>query len=143
MLTETKMQSQSLWSTHTGLIEKWLNERQELLVKYCDVAGIEPCKHAGSIKERMQGFCEILIDYLSVGHFEVYEHILEEKDTDRQTATLYPHIAATTEMALEFNDKYDSKSSFETLTQDLSKLGVALATRFELEDRMLQQARAA
>lgn len=141
MLTENK--SSSLWSSSHGLIDKWLEERQELLVKYCNVAGIEPCHAGGSLKDRVQDFCEILIDYLSVGHFEVYEHILEERDCAGEAARFYPKIAATTETALAFNDKYDSKSSYEQLPGDLSALGVILATRFDLEDKMLSRAHAA
>lgn len=54
---------------------------------------------------------------------------------------LYPRIAATTEEAVAFNDKYDCGdhcSDLAELAGDLSRLGEELAARIELEDRLLQ-----
>lgn len=124
---------------HTPLINKWLEERRDLLVSYCDVAGVQPYQPENPIERRLQDFCEILVDYISVGHFEMYQHLLDEGIADAELAEkIYPHIAATTERALEFNEKYESSNTdWQSLPKDLSQLGVALAARFELEDKMI------
>ena len=40
---------------------------------------------------------------------------------------------ATTELILDFNDKYQETDDLDTLNTDLSKVGEWLATRFELK----------
>ena len=124
---------------YTPLINKWLAERQELLVHYCDVAGVQPYQPDNPIERRLQEFCEILVDYISVGHFEMYQHLLDEGYVATELADkVYPRIAATTERALDFNEKYESSATnWQSLPKDLSQLGVALAARFELEDKMI------
>ena len=126
-------------SGYTPLINRWLEERQQLLIKYCSVAGVQPYQPNNPIEQRLQDFCDLLVDYVSVGHFEMFQHLIDEGYTTSAFADrLFPRIAATTEKALEFNEKYEANlSDWVSLPQDLSQLGVALAARFELEDRMI------
>jgi regulator of sigma D len=46
-------------------------------------------------------------------------------------------IQPSTELILDFNDKYLATDDLEALTQDLSNVGEALAQRFESEDKMI------
>ncbi|NIV74814.1 MAG: Rsd/AlgQ family anti-sigma factor, partial [Gammaproteobacteria bacterium] len=84
--------------------------------------------------------------YIASGHFGLYERISEGKERRRGVVKLaeklYPRIANTTQMAVEFNDVYekmngDSKSG--ELTGMLSKLGEELAVRIELEDQLISE----
>ena len=132
------------WSGVNDMIERWLQERQSLIVQYCALSGV----HAFSPKTertnlRLQKFCQLLVDYVSSGHFEVYYQLIREaEEFDDGSAelakSLFPYINATTEMAMAFNDKYlDAKGPFTNLSKNLSKLGETLATRFEYEDRLI------
>ena len=53
---------------------------------------------------------------------------------------VYPHIVKTTDAILAFNDKYektDLRRGADGLSDDLSRLGEALADRIQLEDRVI------
>lgn len=90
-------------------------------------------------------FCELLVDYVSAGHFEVYDKIVANceltGELKQQLAkTLYPRIGETTQAALEFNDRYADGASDDELMEfdkDLAALGHALEARFELEDQLI------
>jgi regulator of sigma D len=52
---------------------------------------------------------------------------------------VYPRLLASTEKAVEFNDRYEHASAEvrrRDLPGDLSRLGEELALRFEIEDRL-------
>lgn len=127
------------------LIEKLLAERQQMLILFCTVAGLSPFTHDKPIETELEEFCEILIDYVSVGHFETYERILTD-NSNNEVAVLklanqvYPHIVETTDTAISFNDKYDSSNTAvprDDLDSDLSELIGDIAIRIELEDRLI------
>jgi regulator of sigma D len=130
------------------LISKLTEERAEVLVLYCRLAGVEPYYDKPSrqtMQPMLQQMCQILVDYLAIGHFSLYERIIngnERRKHVRELANnLYPSIAKTTEVALDFNDKYDCEDHCEITSDfdtDLSRLGEALATRIEMEDQLIQ-----
>lgn len=124
------------------LIKKLQNERNELWYLYCDFAQLKPFAATESVKKRLTQFSQMLIDYLSLGHFGVYERLLtgkERRDNVLEIAKkIYPELEATTEIAVAFNDKYDASdklNSLNELEQDLSVLGEHLAKRIDLEDQ--------
>lgn len=124
------------------LIEKLQSERDQLWFLYCDLATLKPFPATDAIKKRLNQFSQILIDYLSLGHFGVYERLLngkERRDNILEIAKkIYPEIEATTEVAVAFNDKYEATgtlTSFGDLEKDLSILGEHLAKRIDLEDQ--------
>jgi regulator of sigma D len=127
------------------LVGKLVTERTEMLATFCRLAGIEPYNASDkSVQTLLQEFCQILVDYVAAGHFAVYERILEGKERRREVsdiaAEVYERIAQTTDMALDFNDKYDCEdhcTALDSLSKDLSKLGEELALRIELEDKLL------
>ena len=131
-----------------NLIDQLKTERAEVLVNFCRVAGIESYKNPGqqaSPEECLRDFCQIMVDYLAAGHFGLYQRVVDgnerRQDISDLAAELYPEIAKTTQFALDFNDKYEheTEDAFdESFSEDLSQLGEALATRIELEDRLLQ-----
>lgn len=141
-------QAQQKWGGSHSVIDAWLAERQELLVLYYKVAGCSPSRNDKALPEQVdiQSFCQILMDYLSAGHFEIYDNIVEacqEKgpESAKLAQSLYPRITETTDVALDFNDKYAEVSQdtqmLEDFDADLSTLGEALELRFELEDELI------
>lgn len=135
------------WGGNHQALDHWLEERQELLVRYCEMAGLPPYSKSESLPSAtdITGFCEILVDYVSTGHFEIYDKLIANAEVDITKAKelaqqLYPLITVTTEQVLSFNDSYAEVSAEEPLPgfdRDLSKLGEALEVRMELEDRLL------
>lgn len=130
------------------LVKKLLAERTEMLVLFCRVAGLEPFKEEKqrtSAQKLLQELCQVLVDYIAAGHFGLYERIANGAERRQALAELaakyYPRIAATTDAALAFNDKYDCEDPgelTEDLAKDLSHLGEQLAARIELEDQLLK-----
>ena len=101
------------WGGVNDIIDKWLHERQQLLVSYCDLSGTNLFDEENvSHQEQVKRFCQILVDYVSAGHFEVYDQLIKEgQDFDdkvalKQAAELYDVIDNTTESLIDFNDKY-------------------------------------
>ncbi|HET9122026.1 MAG TPA: Rsd/AlgQ family anti-sigma factor [Acidiferrobacteraceae bacterium] len=121
--------------------------RAEMLVLFCRVAGVDPYageKKAPGVGALLQNFCQALVDYVASAHFLLYERIVNGTERRRAVAdaaaSLYPAISVCTDLAIEFNDKYDCGdhcSQLDDLSADLSQLGQALARRIELEDTLL------
>jgi regulator of sigma D len=134
------------WGGVSNIIDRWLQERQDLLVQYCDLSSHLEDNDLDELIENgkdLKSLCQILVDYISAGHFEVYDQLLKEgrdfEDAEalKEAGTLFKTVDATTELLLDFNDKYLETDDLETLAVDLSQLGESLATRFEAEDRMI------
>lgn len=128
------------------LVRKLTEERNELLSLYCRVAGVEPFSNPGKsdVGALMQEFRQVMVDYLAAGHFGLYERIVNGTERRREVnelaKQLYPSIAQTTDIAMAFHDKYDAddlSGASDDFERDLSRLGEALATRIEMEDRLL------
>lgn len=128
------------------LVRKLVTERNEMLVLFCRLAGLESFEESSPKADPakvLESFCQILVDYIAAGHFILYDRILrgEERREDIRKAAeeLYPAITRTTESALDFNDKYNCGDHCQitgSLFQDLSQLGEMLAQRIELEDKL-------
>lgn len=125
------------------LVGDLLNERQQLLVAYCRVAGLEPYTSAPDIDVLLRDFCQVLVDYVAAIHFELYSRVEEGSErrerVARVAARLHSRIAETTQFAVEFNDRCEGASGPDTperLSRDMSRLGEELAARFELEDQL-------
>jgi regulator of sigma D len=130
-------------------IKQLINERNEVLALYCSLAGCDGNRitSADNIEaESLQEFCQLLIDYIATGHFELYSRISEGKERRTEIIklanTIYPRIERTTALAVEFNDTYDGGNKFtdelkNQLPTQLSLLGEELATRIELEDQLI------
>lgn len=126
-------------------VSDWLEERNQLIVLYCKLSGNKKQLHLPDNKELNQ-FCDILIDYVSAGHFEVYEQIVNACETNGPSSiqlleSLYPQISETTDIVVNFNDKYanfEDNMELKFLDNDLSLLGEAIAKRVELEDSLIE-----
>ena len=143
-MLENCKNAQERWGGVSQIIDRWLHSRQDLLVSFCSLS--EKKTFADSDKEAeasVRTLCQQLVDYISAGHFEVYDQLIQEgqafEDTEglQQAKSLYREIDGTTDLAVDFNDKYQETDDLSTLSKDLSELGVALETRFAAEDRMI------
>lgn len=149
-------EAQSKWGGSHSAIDNWLNERQELLVRYCQLAGASPSDKNGNALPNEKDillFCQVMMDYISAGHFEVYEQIVKAckvngNNSSELATNLYPRIDITTDTALTFNDKYAERTGefkdlstedlFADFDLDLSSVGQALEERFGLEDELIE-----
>ncbi|MEJ2691994.1 MAG: Rsd/AlgQ family anti-sigma factor [Candidatus Thiodiazotropha sp.] len=131
-------------TTTQDLIDKLLDERREMLVLFCQVAGLEPYQRSASLDSLLQTFCQVLIDYTAFGHFEVFGRISDGNERRagviRLAEEIYPDFVLASEAAVAFNDKYDLSDhalKLDHLSEDLSRLGEELAVRIELEDQLV------
>jgi len=133
------------WRAVDTLLQRWLAERQKLLSLLCDLSAVvKEGSHRAGVRERLDRFCEILVDYVSAGHFEIYCELLEEGERFgakrcREATALYARIVPTTAVALDFNDHYFNGGSGRALVEDLSRLGQVLASRFDWEDALIRR----
>lgn len=133
------------WGGVSDIIDRWLHERQQLLVAYCDLSNIEPFDENNTAhQDLLKNFCQILVDYTSAGHFEVYDQLIKEgkdfndKQALQKAAELYRVIDDITGSLLDFNDKYLETDDLGELARDLSVIGSNLEPRFEAEDLMIE-----
>lgn len=134
--------SRETWQVVEELLQGWLKERREVLVKYTAIAAtLDRSASVESVNAGVERLCQLLVDYVSAGHFEVFLALQKEaeifKDGSGEVANvLIPNIGDTTEVILGFEEKYPA-DSLEDLDADLSLLGEVLETRFALEDRLI------
>ncbi|RCU43788.1 MULTISPECIES: sigma D regulator [Corallincola] len=147
MLTRLE-QAQKAWGGSHDAIDNWLNERQDVLVSYCKLAGLPPYtadKQTLPEVDNIKQFCQLLVDYISAGHFEVYDRIVSQCEINGGKHKLLAEeqqarLTETTQAALEFNDLYAESTESDDLDgfdQNMAALGNALEVRFELEDQLI------
>ena len=89
-------------------------------------------RHADLVHAITERFNDVLVDYVSYGHFKL---LMCCEPEPHQIAA----IENNTRHALRFSEKYENVTNPElpTLKSDLEALALALETRFELEDEMV------
>lgn len=77
-------------------------------------------------------FCDSLVDYLSAGHFQVFQRIVPAADE-------YAAIESTTRVAMTFNDRFGNIRyvNVPEVKAALEQLALVLGTRFEVEDDII------
>ena len=129
-------------------IKQLIEERNTVLSQYYNLAktteGYDSDEN--TTLEMVEEFCQELVDYMATGHFEIYRRIEEgnerRDDITRLADKIMPRINDTTQVAVAFNDLYDStsdigKDAIKQLPNYLAKLGEELATRIDLEDQFI------
>ena len=141
------LESQSNQICKNTAVSNWLNERSEMLVLFCKLTGY---RNETKLPENQQinTFCDILVDYVSAGHFEVYQEIVNACENNgpgsiKLLNELYPKISKTTDIVVNFNEKYSDmlvqdNNSLSGFDSDLSLLGEAIASRVDLEDHLIE-----
>lgn len=156
MLEQVKGSAEQ-WGGVNNIINTWLVERQELIRLYCSLtengaftensSPTENKPNKAKFLQNLEVFCEVLMDYLSAGHFEVFAELENEArcfDSRgiKLVKAIYPYLEQSTEIALWFNDRCDqlqhSDAQTEQIRSELSYLGESLTDRFELEDQLIE-----
>ncbi|KOO01911.1 Rsd/AlgQ family anti-sigma factor [Vibrio nereis] len=150
MLNKFK-QTQEQWGGSSEVIDHWLETRQSLIVEYCKLAALKPSTAKESLStlptpQELQIFCQHLVDYISEGHFKIYDMVMDKwrstgfEATDEINQT-YAHIVLTTEPLLNFTDRYadvPEDDDLDNFDEDLSLIGEIIEARFEVEDELIQ-----
>lgn len=134
-------------SRQSQTINALLTERQEVLVDMCKLAELESAEQSSDVViDRLNEFNRSLVDYTALGHFEIYDRIIDGKERrgniKKVADSVYPTISKTTRTFIDFNDKYEGADDPESLTNlyaDLSTIGEAMAERIESEDMLLRE----
>ena len=128
------------------LVDRWLHVRKHLLVAYYNLVGLKPGKESFMrLNEKaLDDFCQRLVDYLSAGHFIIYERIIHKMEGDSpllNATKIWPQLDANTQLIMDFYDStlenaIDQDNCYE-FQQALSDIGEALEARFVLEDKLI------
>jgi regulator of sigma D len=138
-MLESCQNAQERWGGVHKLIDSWLKARHEL-VRAFDALGAKPEALAEN-REPLQDFCGVLMDYVSAGHFGVYDQLTNEAkafgdDRGLELAdTIYPRLEAITTKLVAFNDLCDAG---QCVAEKFKELGGLLHERFELEDCLIE-----
>lgn len=122
-----------------------VNSRSETLSLYAGLASHRPYGENEQFPEELKKFCQALIDYTASAHFQLYQHLDENKERRQPVMSVandvYELIAKTTDLILTFNDRYgdgaDIAAHMSHVEHDLSSLGEALADRILYEDMII------
>ncbi|KDM91991.1 Rsd/AlgQ family anti-sigma factor [Photobacterium galatheae] len=143
-------QVQKQWGGNNDVIDHWLLSRQQLLIDYCKLAGLppfEPKARQLPTSAQLQLFCQQLVDYISEGHFKIYDKVMARWQATGYSPTteisqLYHQITNTTDPLLNFADRYceitDDSEDWDDFDQHLSTVGEQIELRFELEDELIE-----
>lgn len=139
--------AQERWGGVHEIIDRWLQHRKVLIEAWVSLR--ERGEYTPTDTPKLQAFCELLVDYVSTGHFEVYEQLaLEAKEFHDDSALqclnkLMPELSINTSIVLEFNDKYDTKEHCNAQLADLpfslQALGLVMDERFAYEDQLIEE----
>lgn len=140
-MLENCRNAQERWGGVHLLLDRWLHDRHGLVSAFQDL--LARPQASGPLLEE---FCAQLVDYLSAGHFEIYEQLLGEARAFGDgpalalAAQVFPQIEASTAVMLDFNDRCDNGDCRDSacVAQELAKLGQLLEQRFELEDCLIE-----
>lgn len=143
-MEENHLQPNEFWPWAHERIKIWLEARRILLITFCELSKVKKF-HDKNINQcqLLQTFCQQLVDYISEGHFEIFEqlmnegHLFNDAEALASGKKLLPDIYALTDLILDFNDKYLATDDLSSVSIDLSNLGEHLAQRFEIEDNMV------
>jgi regulator of sigma D len=141
MLNKFK-QTQAQWGGSSEVIDHWLDTRQKLVVEFCSLATSENLPEPSEL----QAFCQTVVDYISEGHFKIYEMVMDKWKSTGFSPTedidqTYGKIVLTTDPLLNFTDKYadiHAEAALDDFDRDLSLIGEILETRFGVEDQLIQ-----
>ncbi|WP_342593864.1 sigma D regulator [Salinicola lusitanus] len=146
MLEDCKTARERWGGVHT-LIDRWLEQRYDMLVTLVDLREFCDADLSAVPKARIDTFSEALMDYISAGHFEIYPQLREEAKAfdDREALTvadkLLARVDASTQLVLDFDNEYATPSRcqhyIDRLPGWLEKLGATMTERFDLEDQLI------
>ncbi|GAB6046668.1 Rsd/AlgQ family anti-sigma factor [Methyloparacoccus murrellii] len=126
------------------VVQELLDERRQLWSLLAALQRLQPFQAGQSLDSQVREFCQVLVDYISLGHFEMYPRLTDVPERRERVQALanrlYPQFMQATDAAVDFNDTCEGLTG-EALTQslgpDLARLEEALSVRFALEDQLI------
>lgn len=152
MLQHTLNRAKQVSTDNLPWIQEMTEARKQLIMQFFTLLtpAISENDNASKIEvmpsyEQVKNFFNILVDYLSRGHFDIYPRILTimEHVSSRRliiARRLVPRIQDNTEEILKISDEYNGDLDdgiMQNLKSDLSRIGQLLEIRFTHEDRMV------
>ncbi len=140
------------WQRIEALVQAWLYERQQLIVLLCTMQGLkglsvaQPYENQQPMHRQVQRFCQLLMDYISAGYFEVYRELVNEarhfhRDNPALTRQILQKLDNSTDAALAFNEDFEHADQClaqrDVLPERISALMETLEERFALEDQLI------
>ena len=118
------------------LVDRWLHVRKHLLVAYYNLVGIKPGKESYMrLNEKaLDDFCQSLVDYLSAGHFSIYERILHKLEGNGQlarAAKIWPQLEANTQQIMDYYDSSLETPSIMIITLSFNRFYLTSARRWK------------
>ncbi len=136
------------WQRIEALVQAWLDERQQLIVLLCTIglSTHQPYDNPQPMHRQVQRFCQLLMDYISAGYFEVYRELVNEarhfhRENPALTRQIMQKLDSSTDAALAFNEDFEHPNQClaqrKVLPQRISALMETLEERFALEDQLI------
>ena len=73
------LQPNEFWPWVHERIKHWLEARRVLLITFCELSNIKDFRDQDLRQgQLLQTFCQQLVDYISEGHFEIFEQLINE-----------------------------------------------------------------
>ena len=126
------------------LAQELVQERGQLWALHEQLLNMQPYTEEQALEPVARKFCQLLVDYIALEHFGIYQHLIDGSERRRGVLALaekiYPRIVETTGIALDFNEKCETFSPHDLRRQlagELALLGEELAIRIELEDCLI------
>ncbi|WP_252107347.1 MULTISPECIES: sigma D regulator [unclassified Halomonas] len=152
-MLENCKNAQERWGGVHSLIDRWLEQRRTFLISFIELKEACDSELEAVNKTRIDTFSELLMDYISAGHFEIYPELAREaKAFDDDSALeiaskLLERLEMSTAMVLEFDEDFTTVEHCQTnlnrLPAWLDRLAKGLAERFALEDQLIARMHAA
>jgi len=130
-------QSQPIQNSHDKAILNWLDARQNLLVIFTRLCQMKPKSMNPISTQMLNDFIEQLVDYVSAGHFDIFEKIASSSQGKQFDNRVFIKILQNTNQSLDFSDRYAHIDTYQNLCDDLSALGEQLEERFAHEDKLI------
>ncbi|HSH49063.1 MAG TPA: sigma D regulator [Halomonas sp.] len=145
--------AQERWGGVDQLVDSWLEQRRTLLVSFKVLSDACDADMETPTKQHIDDFSQLLMDYVSAGHFTVYPQLRKEAEVfgDKQALELaerlLERLEMSTELVLAFDEEYDTPASCERnlnrLPAWIERLTKGLNERFTLEDELIARLHAA
>lgn len=139
--------AQERWGGVHQLVDHWLEQRRALLDSFKVLNDACDAEMETPTKQYIDDFSQLLMDYVSSGHFTVYPQLGKEAEAfgDRQALELadrlLERLEMSTELVLAFDEDYDTPASCERnlnrLPAWIERLTKGLGERFALEDELI------
>jgi regulator of sigma D len=129
------------------LIGRWRLQRQALRKQLLQLICSQLTSATRQEQEMsLENLCGELIDYISIGHFEIYsslmrKHARTNHELQILMSYLYRCIGSSTDLVLDFNTSCERSHLFigsKQMSESIAKLTRSLLVRFALEEQMLE-----